>query len=69
VVFLNSILIFAKAPLRGVVKTRLQKSPILGESDVLVLYEAFLKDVFQSACCSTAERIYIAYSGEKRKKR
>jgi glycosyltransferase A (GT-A) superfamily protein (DUF2064 family) len=69
VVFLNSILIFAKAPLRGVVKTRLQKSPILGESDVLVLYEAFLKDVFQSACCSTAERIYIAYypGGKKEK--
>ncbi len=63
-VFLNSVLIFSKAPIKGFVKTRLQKDTGLDESDVLFLYESFLKDVFQSVLLSRAERIYVGFHPE-----
>jgi glycosyltransferase A (GT-A) superfamily protein (DUF2064 family) len=64
VISLNSVLLFSKAPLKRFVKTRLQKQTSLDESEVVFLYEAFLKDVFQSALSSKAQRIYVSFYPE-----
>src|SRR3989338_8275802 len=60
----NKILIFAKSPIKGKVKTRLKKDTPLTDEDILKLYTAFLKDTIISASLSKAQRIYVAYYPE-----
>ncbi len=57
---LTSLLIFAKAPIKGFVKTRLHQSSILDETEVLNLYVAFLQDIIRSAEKTSSERIYLS---------
>ena len=61
---MNKILIFAKSPIKGKVKTRLKKDTPLTDEDILKLYTAFLKDTIISASLSKAQRIYVAYYPE-----
>src|SRR3972149_8760634 len=61
---MNKILIFAKSPIKGKVKTRLKKDTPLTDDDILKLYTAFLKDTIVSASLSKAQRIYVAYYPE-----
>jgi glycosyltransferase A (GT-A) superfamily protein (DUF2064 family) len=63
----NKILIFAKSPIKGKVKTRLKKDTPLSDDDILKLYTAFLKDTIVSASLSKAKKIYIAYYPEDSK--
>src|SRR3989304_9770427 len=60
----NKLLIFAKSPIKGKVKTRLKKDTPLTDEDILKLYTAFLKDTIISASLSKAQRIYVAYYPE-----
>lgn len=64
---MNKILIFAKSPIKGKVKTRLKKDTPLTDEDILKLYTAFLKDTIISASLSEAQKIYIAYYPEDSK--
>ena len=64
---MNKLLIFAKSPIKGKVKTRLKKDTPLTDDDILKLYIAFLKDTIISASLSKAQRIYIAYYPEDSK--
>ncbi|MBI3583779.1 MAG: DUF2064 domain-containing protein [Nitrospinae bacterium] len=61
---MNKLLIFAKSPIKGKVKTRLKKDTPLTDDDILKLYTAFLKDTIISASLSKAQKIYIAYYPE-----
>ncbi len=61
---MNKLLIFAKSPIKGKVKTRLKKDTPLTDEDILKLYTAFLKDTIISASLSKAQKIYIAYYPE-----
>ena len=61
---MNKLLIFAKSPINGKVKTRLKKDTPLTDDDILKLYTAFLKDTIISASLSKAQKIYIAYYPE-----
>lgn len=61
---MNKLLIFAKSPIKGKVKTRLKKDTPLTDKDILKLYTAFLKDTIISASLSKAQKIYIAYYPE-----
>ncbi|MBI3600999.1 MAG: DUF2064 domain-containing protein [Nitrospinae bacterium] len=61
---MNKLLIFAKSPIKGKVKTRLKKDTTLTDDDILKLYTAFLKDTIVAASLSKAQRIYIAYYPE-----
>jgi hypothetical protein len=61
---MNKLLIFAKSPIKGKVKTRLKKDTPLTDGNILKLYTAFLKDTIISASLSKAQRIYIAYYPE-----
>jgi glycosyltransferase A (GT-A) superfamily protein (DUF2064 family) len=61
---MNKLLIFAKSPIKGKVKTRLKKDTPLTDNDILELYTAFLKDTIVAASLSKTERIYIAYYPE-----
>ncbi|MBI4666753.1 MAG: DUF2064 domain-containing protein [Nitrospinae bacterium] len=62
------LIIFAKAPVAGQVKTRLIEGTPLSGEQVCGLYEAFLKDVMTVAALTTAETIAVHYApatGEK----
>ncbi|MBI5748550.1 MAG: DUF2064 domain-containing protein [Nitrospinae bacterium] len=61
---MDKLLIFAKSPIKGKVKTRLKKDTPLTDDDILKLYTAFLKDTIISASLSKAQKIYIAYYPE-----
>ncbi len=61
---MNKLLIFAKSPIKGEVKTRLKKDTPLTDEDILKLYTSFLKDTIISASLSKAQRIYVAYYPE-----
>lgn len=60
----NKLLIFAKSPIKGKVKTRLKKDTPLTNDDILKLYTAFLKDTIISASLSKAQKIFMAYYPE-----
>ncbi len=64
---MNKLLIFAKSPIKGKVKTRLKKDTPLTDDDILKLYTAFLKDTIISASLSKAQKIYISYYPENSK--
>ncbi len=59
---MKTLIIFAKAPVPGFVKTRLAKDTPLDEEQVCALYEAFLKDTITVAALTEAERIAIHYT-------
>ncbi|MEK6545352.1 MAG: DUF2064 domain-containing protein [Nitrospinota bacterium] len=61
---MNKLLIFAKSPIKGKVKTRLKKDTPLTDGNILKLYTAFLKDTIISASLSNAQKVYIAYYPE-----
>ncbi|MEK6590911.1 MAG: DUF2064 domain-containing protein [Nitrospinota bacterium] len=61
---MNKLLIFAKSPIKGKVKTRLKKDTPLTDDNILKLYTAFLKDTIFSASLSNVKKIYIAYYPE-----
>ncbi|MEK7845578.1 MAG: DUF2064 domain-containing protein, partial [Nitrospinota bacterium] len=61
---MNKLLIFAKSPIKGKVKTRLKKDTPLTDGNILKLYTAFLKDTIISASLSNAQNVYIAYYPE-----
>ncbi|MFW2331099.1 MAG: TIGR04282 family arsenosugar biosynthesis glycosyltransferase [Nitrospinota bacterium] len=58
----RKIIIFAKAPILGEVKTRLEQSSYLGKPLIKELYSAFLKDTIYIASKSKADRINIHYT-------
>lgn len=57
-------MIFAKAPVKGLVKTRLKKDTNLTDEDILQLYTAFLMDAIIATYKSKADAVYIAYLSE-----
>ena len=59
---MNTLIIFARAPIRGQVKTRLMADTPLGESHILALYEAFLKDTLLLASRTGAHSIAVHYT-------
>ncbi len=63
---MNSLLIFAKVPEKGKVKTRLKKTGPLTDDDILQLYTAFLKDIIIMAGRTKADAIYLSYFSSKR---
>ncbi len=71
---MRTLIIFAKLPVEGQVKTRLAATSGLSHPQVTRLYEAFLQDTITAAAMTGAERIAIHYwpgdeSGEKGMKR
>ncbi|MBI4378921.1 MAG: DUF2064 domain-containing protein [Nitrospinae bacterium] len=65
---MHKLLIFAKSPIKGKVKTRLKKNTPLTDDNILKLYTAFLKDTIVSASLSNVQKIYIAYYPEDSEK-
>lgn len=58
------VVVFAKAPLKGFVKTRLKEDAALSDDEVLELYKAFLSDTLVAACKSKTDAIYLTYYPE-----
>jgi len=58
---MRKILIFAKSPVQGSVKTRLKNETPLSEKEILILYTAFLQDTVTSSVQSKADKIVISY--------
>jgi glycosyltransferase A (GT-A) superfamily protein (DUF2064 family) len=64
---MNSLLIFAKAPVKGFVKTRLKNNSDLSDNELLELYMAFLKDTLEMAHRAGSDRVYLScYPKEKK---
>jgi len=59
---MRKLIIFAKAPLKGKVKTRLLKDTPLDEDDILKLYSSFLVDTATLAGRSIADKLFIHYT-------
>ncbi|RMF91085.1 MAG: DUF2064 domain-containing protein [Methanobacteriota archaeon] len=57
----DGLLVFAKAPVKGLVKTRLKAGTPLCDREVLRLYESFLADVLAAAERTEADQIYLSY--------
>jgi glycosyltransferase A (GT-A) superfamily protein (DUF2064 family) len=57
---LNSLLIFAKAPVKGLVKTRLKNKSSLSDDELLELYRAFLKDTIRMSQQAGSDRVYLS---------
>ena len=65
---MRTLIIFAKVPQPGEVKTRLAAQTPLSPQQACALYEAFLKDVVTMAAMTTAQSVLIHYtpaSGER----
>ncbi len=62
---MNSLLIFAKAPIKGFVKTRLKNDADLTDDEILSLYKAFLKDTILAANSTSADTIYLSFYPEE----
>ena len=58
---MNSLIVFAKTPRAGEVKTRLLKETQLSENEVCDLYRAFLCDVLTAAGKSDADKIIVNF--------
>jgi glycosyltransferase A (GT-A) superfamily protein (DUF2064 family) len=58
---MNSLLIFAKAPINGFVKTRLKNDTYLTDDEILYLYKAFLKDTILMAIATSADNVYLSF--------
>jgi len=61
---MKTLIVFAKAPVKGMVKTRLFEQTPLDELQVVTLYTAFLKDILTAATLSGAETIALHYTPE-----
>lgn len=59
---MKTLIVFAKAPVAGRVKTRLLESTPLNEAQVLNLYTAFLIDTLTMATLTGAETIAVHYT-------
>ncbi len=59
---MNSLIVFAKAPVKGMVKKRLLESSPLNEDDICLLYGAFLKDTLTAAGKTAADRVILNYT-------
>ncbi len=59
---MECLIVFAKAPVAGKVKTRLAATVPLSPEDACSLYEAFLHDVLQCAANSRADKIFLNYT-------
>lgn len=57
---MKKLMIFAKAPLKGLVKTRLKEGTSLSDDEVLTLYKAFLRDTFALAERSGCDQLIIS---------
>lgn len=68
---MRTLIIFAKAPVPGFVKTRLTRDTPLTEEMVCGLYEAFLKDIMTVSAMTSAETIavYFTPADEEKKMR
>ena len=60
----TAIIIFSKAPIPGLVKTRLTKGTCLNEKDTAIIAEAMLKDTIKLASASNANKIIIGFYPE-----
>jgi glycosyltransferase A (GT-A) superfamily protein (DUF2064 family) len=65
---MKTLIIFAKAPLIGTVKTRLAADTSMTDEQVLMLYEAFLYDTFTIAALTTAEMILVHFTPKSEEK-
>jgi glycosyltransferase A (GT-A) superfamily protein (DUF2064 family) len=61
---MKTLIIFAKLPLEGRVKTRLTATTDLTDAQTLALYEAFLNDTLTMATLTSAETLAIHYLGD-----
>lgn len=61
---MKTLIVFAKAPVEGRVKTRLKEGTPLGDGQILELYRAFLNDVLTIATMTCAEAIAVHYAPE-----
>lgn len=59
---MECLIVFAKAPVAGEVKTRLAATAPLSPEEVCALYEAFLNDVLRCAANSRADKIFLHYT-------
>ncbi len=59
---MKTLIIFAKAPVAGKVKTRLTKDTPLDEGQACHLYEGFLKDTITLSAMTEAEKIAIHFT-------
>lgn len=66
---MKTLIIFAKAPLPGFVKTRLASGAPLTEQMVCALYEAFLKDVMTVSAMTSAETIAVHFTPAEEEKK
>ncbi len=64
----TSLIIFSKAPIPGLVKTRLTKDTIITEVDAATLAEAMLKDTLILASKSRADNIFVGYTPYREEK-
>jgi len=58
---MNGLIVFAKAPIPGQVKTRLLPGTPLNEEEVCGLYRSFLRDVLKTAGRCKADRIVMNF--------
>ncbi|MGK7346414.1 MAG: TIGR04282 family arsenosugar biosynthesis glycosyltransferase [Candidatus Nitrospinota bacterium M3_3B_026] len=69
---MKTLIIFAKAPIPGLVKTRLVEGTALDETRACFLYDAFLRDTMVVSTLTTAENIAVHFTppneGEMMKK-
>ncbi|VAX18739.1 hypothetical protein MNBD_NITROSPINAE01-1802 [hydrothermal vent metagenome] len=66
---MKTLIIFAKAPVLGFVKTRLLKNTPLNEGHVCALYEAFLKDTVTMSALTCADVIAIHFTPAEEEKK
>lgn len=59
---MECLIVFAKAPMAGEVKTRLAATAPLSPDEVCALYTAFLNDVLQCAANSRADKVFLNYT-------
>jgi len=59
---LNCLIIFAKAPIPGKVKTRLKVDTSLSDDDLCLLYRSFLMDTIDLAMKTKADNIFLAFT-------
>jgi hypothetical protein len=59
---MKTLIVFAKAPVKGMVKTRLMENTPLNEDSILLLYEAFLSDILAVAGRSSADRLILNFT-------
>jgi glycosyltransferase A (GT-A) superfamily protein (DUF2064 family) len=63
----NTVLIFSKIPIPGLVKTRLNQNTCLSKRDTAMIAEAMLKDTISFASKCRTDKIYIGYFPENKK--